>query len=211
MRRFLLLAIIMCVDGNYVGNGTFDVVPSLRTDYKFRLIDSNSISSGLAGSAVYWPSLYQIDIRVNPCVNSTLTGGRGALCCSGTGEVNCQDSVEPIHAGPDLQIAYIQNAHISNCLETEFSDDPNCGTYIEIHRAITSPLLSNLSSFETEALSDVALDNSAGGSFATTYISTSSGKMCAGDYELWWVVRTRSGPYVQLRKPFSIITPSCVT
>jgi hypothetical protein len=103
-----------------------------------------------------------------------------------------------------LQIAYFQNAHISTCEGTVFSDDVNCGTFIEVHRKPQS--LTDLSDKEQAVLADVRLAN-AGGAFATTYLSTAS--LCAGDYELWWVVRTRSGPYVQFRKPLTIATPSC--
>jgi hypothetical protein len=199
---FFLLTVI---SASYSGRGSFEFVPEIRTDYKFRLIDSNSIESALAGVAIYWPVFYQINIRVNPCVNSTLAGGRGDLCCSGTGEVNCQDSTEGILVGPDLQIAYMQSAHVSNCEGTDFADDPNCGTFIEIHRSITSPL-SSLTADERKILSDVRVGNHAG-AFTTTYIPTYS--LCAGSYELWWVVRTRSGPYVQLRKPFECLAPTC--
>jgi hypothetical protein len=204
----ILTAVVLGVYGSpadYSGQGSWASIPAIRTDYKFRLINENSVAAALAGSAIYWPSLYQIDVRINPCVNITLTGGRGDLCCAHTGEANCQDSMEDIHAGPDLQIAYIQNAHISTCVGTEFSDDPNCGTFIEIHRAV-SGALANLTSTEAEVLASVQLEN-AGGAFMTTYIPTTG--VCAGGYELWWVVRTRSGPYVQFRKPFNVISPSC--
>ena len=204
----MFVIMLALVGGDYTGKGSWTTVQSVRTDYKFRLIDENTVAAALAGTATYWPSLYQIDVRVNPCVNSTLSGGRGDSCCSNSGEVNCQDSTEGIHAGPDLQIAYMQNAHISTCTDTQFSDDLNCGTYIEIHRAVSGALV-NLTSTEAEVLSAVQLVD-AGGAFVTTYIPTASNKICTGSYELWWVVRTRSGPYVQFRKPFGVISPSCV-
>jgi hypothetical protein len=202
--------LIIHVQGDYSGSGNWSFPPTYRTDYKFRLIDANSVSAALTGTAVYWPSLYQIDVRINPCVNSTLAGGRNSLeCCSMTGEVNCQDSIEGVFAGgDDLQVAYMQNALISTCKGTEFEDDIyNCGTFLEIHRAVTST--SNLTNTEAEVLSAVSLNGDANGAFSTTYLSTRNAAICTGNYELWWVVRTRSGPYVQLRKPFTVIAPSC--
>ena len=207
--HFLVLFLIISgVFSSYSGFSTFETTPTVRTDYKFRLVDANSVAAGLAGTATYWPAYYNIDIRVNPCSNATLTGGRGSMCCSGTSEVNCQDNPEGIFAGEDLQVAYIQNAHISTCEGTDFADDPNCGTYLEIHKALVGTIAS-LRAEELTILADVQLTNSDGG-YTTTYIRTNE-NICTGDYEIWWVVRTRSGPYVQLRKPFSVISPSCVT
>ena len=42
----------------------------------------------------------------------------------------CQHHPE-IDAGEDLQVAYMQNAHIASCCGTDFEYDPNCGTYLE--------------------------------------------------------------------------------
>ena len=181
--------------------GTDAYLSSIRKDYKFRLVNLGSIDQAIAGTGYYWPVFYQIDIRVEPCFNFTLTGGRGDTCCDNTGEVNCQDSPSQVHAGSDMQVAFISNAHISTCQGTEFADDPNCGTFIEIHRTGNE-----LTESVAEVLADIRL-KATGGAFNTQWISTK--KLCAGVYELWWVVRTRSGPYVQLRKPFTVITPSC--
>jgi hypothetical protein len=209
-KNCFLILLSICMGGlcSYSGYSTFHSTPTVRKDYKFRLVDGNSVAAGLAGTATYWPAYYNIDIRVNPCSNSTLTGGRGSGCCSGTSEVNCQDHPEGVFAGQDLQVAYIQNAHISTCEGTDFADDPNCGTYLEIHRALTT-VLTSLREEEFKVLADVRLTNTYGG-YTTTYLRTNE-HMCSGNYEIWWVVRTRSGPYVQLRKPFSVISPSCVT
>jgi hypothetical protein len=181
--------------------GTDAYLSSIRKDYKFRLVNEGSIDQAIDGSSVYWPVFYQIDIRVQPCYNYTLTGGRGDTCCDNTGEVNCQDFPSQVHAGPDMQVAFISNAHISTCLGTEFADDINCGTFIELHRTG-----SELTESVAEILADIRLKSN-GGAFSTEWISTQ--KLCAGVYELWWVVRTRSGPYVQFRKSFTVITPSC--
>ena len=176
--------------------GTPEYFASLRSDYKFRLVTDGTPEKALEGTLIFWPLYYQIDIRINPCENQALTGGRGDKCCSMTGSVDCQDSTSGIVAGPDMQIGYIQNAHISTCANTDFADDPNCGTYIEIHRSGQNP----------SVLADVKLANQ-DGAYETVYISTE--QLCTGMYELWWVVRTRSGPYVQFKKNFQVTYPNC--
>jgi hypothetical protein len=186
--------------------GTHAYFSALRKDYKFRLINLGDPAAALAGLDVYWQAYYQIDIRIEPCKDASLTGGLKDQCCVGTGVVNCQDSSDPIIAGDDLHIAYQQNAHISNCLGTEFEDDPNCGTYIEIHRSVDAVNPTSITAEQAEVLAEVQLtDNN--GAYMTAYIGT--GRLCAGSYELWWVVRTRSGPYVQFRKKFVVAYPNC--
>merc|ERR1719277_2638250 len=105
-------------------------------------------------------------------------------------------------AGLDLQIAYFQNAHIPTCTGGDFDGDPNCGTYLEVHRPNRDP----------EILADVQIDGGLdGGRFMNGYRTArvSTWRLCLGEHELWWVVRTRSGPYVQKIAPFFIESPSC--
>ena len=112
-------------------------------------------------------------------------------------------SNDGIDAGPDLQVAYFQNAHISTCAGTPFDGNPNCGTYLEIHQAqqVNSTAYLNV-------ITDIPLmQGDTDGGYKTAYMDTTS--LCFGDYEVWWVVRTRSGPYVQFIRPFSVISPSC--
>ena len=191
--------------GSAPPSGTPGYLATLRRDYKFRLADAGDPAKALAGLETYWPGYYQIDIKVEPCSNHTLTGGRGATCCSSTGEVNCQDH-DSIHAGVDMQIAYLQNAHISTCINTDFADDPNCGTFIEVHRADNGLDTQELTDSVAEVLASVGLTTSTG-AYQTAYVSTSG--LCAGDFQLWWVVRTRSGPYVQFQKGFEVLSPTC--
>jgi len=188
--------------------GSSEYFSALRKDYKFRLINLGDPRSALNGLDVYWQAFYQIDVRIEPCLDSSITGGLKDQCCIGTGVVNCQDSTDPIVAGNDLHIAYQQNAHISTCSGTEFSDDPNCGTFIEIHRAIDGDNPTNVDDVRAEVLAEVELSDN-GGAYTTAYIRTDG--LCAGNYELWWVVRTRSGPYVQFRKKFIVAYPNCAS
>eukprot|EP00439_Symbiodinium_sp_Y106_P006866 s6_g1.t1 len=89
----------------------------LRTDYKFR-IQTDYIA-------------YSIDILIDPCRELIRSGGRGAACCQGTNTAGCQHH-PTIEAGQDLQVAYMQNAHVASCRGTEYEFDPNCGTYLEV-------------------------------------------------------------------------------
>ena len=191
---------------DYSGLNTWEMQLAVRTDYKFRLTNSGDPVAAMAGLDVYWPAYYQIDIRVEPCMDATLAGGKGMMCCTNTGVVNCQDNAIGILAGPDMQIAYLQNAHISTCEGTDFSSDVNCGTYIEIHRSDNGLGTSELTDSVAEVLESIHITSTNGG-YQTAYMRTSN--LCTGDYALWWVVRTRSGPYVQFQKSFSVAYPSC--
>lgn len=156
----------------------------LRTDYRFRIQEEY----------VY----YTIDILIDPCRDEIRAGGLGAECCSSTNRMGCQDYSD-MEAGPDLQVAYFQNAHIPNCIGTPFQGDPNCGTYLEVHRQ---------SGDWREVLADVRIDTvPKPNGYMTTRIATH--RLCMGIYDVWWVVRTRSGPYVQRNKSFFVTAPSC--
>jgi hypothetical protein len=195
----LVIGSLWCAGGqrswDLVGWGQIKDIPDsntpeyfglLRTDYKFR------------GQDDYVQ--YTIDMRINPCYDSVRTGGYGENCCQFTNVHGCQDMPE-IYAGPDLLIGYFQNAHIVSCRGTLFEQDPNCGTYIEVHRKFGDT---------TSVLSDVRIDSiPLPNGYQTTRIATFA--LCLGDHELWWVVRSRSGPFVQKVKGFKVLSPSCPT
>merc|ERR1712110_377257 len=107
----------------------------------------------------------------------------------------CQD-IRDVIAGRDLQIAYFINAHIPNCRGTPFDGDPNCGTYIEVHRykgqvQVTGPKTSDLKKIgehpldaETrQILGDVRVDTMTGllDGYQTAYLTTH--RLCLGFYE----------------------------
>merc|ERR1712232_1237199 len=159
-----------------------DYLKLLRTDYKF----------------VLQPQYvhYTVDMKVDPCRDAVQSGDLGKDCCYDTNAAACQHH-PTIKAGLDLQIAYFISAHIPTCEGTEFDGDPNCGTYIEVHWPD-----------EPEVLADVRIDGQGlVNGYRTGRISTHS--LCLGDHELWWVVRTRSGPYVQQIQRFFVESPSC--
>jgi len=187
------------VDGqrswDLIGWGDIRDVPSSNTEEYFRLLRSD-YQFRLQEDYVQ----YTIDMRINPCYDKVKTGGRGENCCQFTNVHGCQD-VPEINAGPDLLIAYFQNAHIVSCRGTLFEQDPNCGTYIEVHRKEGDV---------NRVLSDVRIDATALPSgYQTTRVATF--RLCLGDHQLWWVIRTRSGPFVQKVKDFRVLSPTCPT
>jgi len=189
-------ALLRCTGGqNLVGWGQVRDIPDptseeyfavLRTDYQMRL----------QSDYVY----YTIDMLLNPCSDLVKSGMLGENCCQFTNIHGCQD-VPEINAGPDLQIAYFQNSHIVSCRGTVFEQDPNCGTYIEVHRSFGDT---------DRVLADVRIDATPlPNGYQTTRIATY--QLCMGEHELWWVIRTRAGPYVQKIKKFTVNFPSCAS
>jgi len=193
-------------------DGEYNYYMSLRQDYKMRIMRDS----------VY----VKVDIRVDPCKDEIPTGGLKQVCCQNSNLVACQNHPYNVRGGSDLQIAYFQNAHIPTCNGTPFENDPNCGTFIEIHhskgeyseRAANlmgvehgpDPEVEMSPEFNPLVLSDVKLDVQFPDGFQTAYISTH--RLCSGWHELWWVVRTvHSGPYVLRRVPFFVYYPSCAT
>merc|ERR1711998_264383 len=105
---------------------------------------------------------YEIEILINPCKDFVKTGERGEKCCYDSNLAACQDD-PVIQAGDDIQLAYFQNAHISTCVGTPFAGDPNCGTYLEVHRKHGSP------EQKTRVLADVKLEDEFTDGFRTVY------------------------------------------
>ena len=183
----IFLFLVARVVADYSGTGDFSQTPPvgtseyfaiLRKDYKFRLVNLGDPYSALNGTDTFQQAYYFIEIRIEPCRDPVLAGGLGDLCCQNTGVSNCQDmgyvlsgAPETINAGPDLQFAYQQNAHISTCEGTDFHDDPNCGTFVEVHRALADANPTSVDASHAEVLGDVKLTQSTG-NFQTAYIST---------------------------------------
>eukprot|EP00747_Dinoflagellata_sp_TGD_P171838 gnl/TRDRNA2_/TRDRNA2_206822_c0_seq1.p1 gnl/TRDRNA2_/TRDRNA2_206822_c0~~gnl/TRDRNA2_/TRDRNA2_206822_c0_seq1.p1 ORF type:complete len:233 (+),score=22.61 gnl/TRDRNA2_/TRDRNA2_206822_c0_seq1:47-745(+) len=156
----------------------------LRQDYKFRLQDGNK------------SDIYSIDLRIDPCRDKVRAGGNRETCCMNSNVAGCQH-YSSVEGGEDMQIAYFQNAHVVSCRGTVFESDPNCGTYIEMHQQ-NNP----------NVLADVRIDADTFPSGYRTVIMPTH-RLCMGKHEIWWVVRTRSGPYVQRIQPFDVTTPTC--
>lgn len=162
---------------------TEEYLKLLRTDYKFR-IQPDYIH-------------YSISMKIDPCRDALKTGGLGKSCCFDFNEPACQH-YDSIKAHKNLQVAFFQNAQIPTCFGTVFERDPNCGTYIEIHRP-----------GDNKVLHDVKIDGDGllQSGFRTVLMPTH--RLCLGEHQLWWVVRTRSGPYVQKMQDFFVEAPSC--
>lgn len=113
-------------------------------------------------------------MRVDPCRQN----GLDDLCCNGSNESVCEDNTS-IQSGTDIGIAWFINGFIFQCSET-YRKLALCGTFIEIHKP-------NFSKIEEEM--EIAVTFSTG--FKTEFISTKN--LCAGNYEFWFVTRTRNG------------------
>ncbi|CAK9102032.1 Uncharacterized protein SCF082_LOCUS47698 [Durusdinium trenchii] len=81
----------------------------------------------------------------------------------------------------------MQNAHIASCRGTEFEYDPNCGTYLEVHRPGQKAVLSDvrIDSTTTVTWTDLGAGveqpyiTSAG--YQTRFLATH--RLCRGEYE----------------------------
>lgn len=80
--------------------------------------------------------------------------------------------------------------------DSDFAGKISCGTFLEIHRPGNPAILSSVSLTE---------DTTEG--FAMAFISTRD--MCAGRYEVWFVIATRAGSFILYVKPFYTTEPSC--
>ncbi|CAD7967290.1 unnamed protein product [Amoebophrya sp. A25] len=160
----------------------------LKLNYKYR-----NTQIGNDVKAIY----YVTELRVDPCRQFLRTGAKGEMCCNDMNAFGCQDHPNDIVGGADLQVAYFQNAHIPSCMATVFEKDPNCGASLEIHRKDQV----------YPVIVDVRITDDMPNGFQTTFLGTAN--LCVGDYELWFVVRTRAGPFVEARKDFRVRSPSC--
>lgn len=134
------------------------------------------------------PGYYSIKLLISPCPVSNV------FCCQGKGEAACQESLV-VPGGSSLIVVWASNNLVVTCAN-EFSDSTECGTFLELHRP------GKFSPIYTERVTE----HYASG-FQTQFLSTS--KACAGLYEVWWVVRTRSGRELLYVKPFFLTYPSC--
>lgn len=134
------------------------------------------------------PGYYSIKLLISPCPVSNV------YCCQGKGEAACQENLV-VPGGSSLIVVWASNNLVVTCAN-EFSDSLECGTFLELHRP------SKFTPIYTERITE----HYASG-FQTQFLSTS--KACAGLYEVWWVVRTRSGRELLYVKPFFLTYPSC--
>jgi hypothetical protein len=132
---------------------------------------------------------YNIFLKLDPCREMD-----DEMCCDQSAESSCGDH-DVIVASTDLAIAWFTNQYIIQC-QGDFLDNEECGTFIEVHRP-TNPTV----------ISQIRIEKYSEDGFSMEFISTKT--LCAGRYELWFVVRSRSARILQYVKPFYCSEPSC--
>ena len=147
----------------------------------------NSTDS-LYSAVILEPNYYSMKLLISPCPVSNV------YCCQGKGEAACQENLV-VPGGSSLIVVWASNNLVVNCAN-EFADSTECGTFLELHRP------GKFTAIYTERITE----HYASG-FQTQFLSTS--RACAGLYEVWWVVRTRSGRELLYVKPFFLTYPSC--
>ncbi|KAF0689128.1 Aste57867_19400 [Aphanomyces stellatus] len=150
-------------------------------------LDYNSLCIGLHYSAV--------DLANRPLPacwdsNSSINALSSCHAFDGTTKPNC------------VSVAYMQTTYIVQC-KGKFALDNHCGTFLELHKPGDETILS-----QTRLFGEFP-----NGYRTTTlplfYMGNRSRTVCNGDYEVWWVLRTRFKYVVKFQKKFSIATPLC--
>ncbi|TMW62405.1 hypothetical protein Poli38472_014820 [Pythium oligandrum] len=101
-----------------------------------------------------------------------------------------------------VAVAYMQTAYIAQCFGA-FALDNHCGTFLEVHAPGDNAILS-----QTRLLGEYT------NGFRTTvlplfYKGDRTRTICRGDYEIWWVQRTRYSFIIQKKKKFRVVDPTC--
>lgn len=101
-----------------------------------------------------------------------------------------------------VAVAYAQTGYITQCFGS-FALDNHCGTFLEVHEPGSE-----------RVLSQVRLLGEYTSGFRTTtvplfFAGDAARTVCSGDYELWWVLRTRYNLIVHKRKRFRVVAPLC--
>ncbi|GLE04992.1 hypothetical protein PINS_up013976 [Pythium insidiosum] len=101
-----------------------------------------------------------------------------------------------------VAVAYMQTAYITQCYGS-FALDNHCGTFLELHEPNNEIILS-----QTRLLGEYP------SGFRTTTLplffqGDSTRTICRGDYEIWWVQRTKYNFIVQKKKKFRVVNPEC--
>ena len=134
--------------------------------------------------------LYYLHFQIDPCRD------KDDFCSTKTSEAPCADHDE-IVGGTDLPVAWFFNGYTVAC-DSDFASKITCGTFLEIHRPGNSIILSSV---------PITDDTTEG--FAMTFIPARD--ICAGRYEVWFVISTRAGSFILYVKPFYATEPSCTS
>ncbi|DBA00300.1 TPA: hypothetical protein N0F65_001495 [Lagenidium giganteum] len=101
-----------------------------------------------------------------------------------------------------VAVGYMQTAYITQCYGA-YALDNHCGTFLELHEPDNELILS-----QTRLLGEYT------SGFRTTVLplffnGDRTRTVCSGDYEIWWVQRTRYNFIVQKKKKFCVVSPRC--
>ena len=86
-----------------------------------------------------------------------------------------------------------------------YADDPTCGTFLEIHRVDDPEILADVRIAPKDAFTSGYRTMT----MPLRYKGEDDRVVCRGQYELWWVQRTRKKRIVELKKKFFITYPTC--
>ncbi|KAH7459795.1 uncharacterized protein KRP23_11348 [Phytophthora ramorum] len=101
-----------------------------------------------------------------------------------------------------VAVGFMQNSYITQC-GGAFALSNHCGTFLELHEPGSELILS-----QTRLLGQYP------NGFRTTTLplffqGDRARSICMGDYEIWWVQRTRYNFIVQKKKKFRVTSPQC--
>ncbi|RLN54498.1 hypothetical protein BBJ28_00013538 [Nothophytophthora sp. Chile5] len=101
-----------------------------------------------------------------------------------------------------VAVGYMQTSYITQCGGT-YALSNHCGTFLELHEPGKEVILSQ-----------TRLMGAYPSGFRTTTLplffqGDRARTICMGDYEIWWVQRTRYNFIVQKKKKFRITSPQC--
>ncbi|KAJ0403832.1 hypothetical protein ATCC90586_000498 [Pythium insidiosum] len=166
---------------------------SLRSRHLSGLIDINVYTVTL-------PTQYVIGLLLDPCRK------RAYDCCSErfgepaytTVALAAKEKISLL----DESGAPFETAYITQC-SGAFALDNHCGTFLELHEPGNEIILS-----QTRLLGEYP------SGFRTTTLplffqGNKSRTICRGDYEIWWVQRTKYNFIVQKKKKFRVVSPEC--
>ncbi|EEY70063.1 uncharacterized protein PITG_06629 [Phytophthora infestans T30-4] len=101
-----------------------------------------------------------------------------------------------------VAVGFMQTSYIVQC-GGAFELSNHCGTFLELHEPGSEKILSQTrlmrqypNGFRTTTLPLLFQDDR-------------TRTICMGDYEIWWVQRTRYNSIVQKKKKFRVISPQC--
>ncbi|KAF1318199.1 hypothetical protein FI667_g14168, partial [Globisporangium splendens] len=132
-------------------------------------------------------------VAMPPCWdhNDTINALEPCFSWDGRKKTNC------------VAVGYMQTGYITQCFGAAFALDNHCGTFLEVHEPGSKIILS-----QTRLLGEYP------SGFRTTTLplffrGDRTRTICSGNYEIWWVQRTKYNFIVQKKKKFVVVYPAC--